>query len=62
MNQHNPKLKSILDRVDHLCPVTFIVPVQGSLAVHLYSYAMESRVTPETIIGEALRAYLGDAA
>jgi hypothetical protein len=61
MSEHK-KLKDILERVDHLAPVVFMVPVQGSLAVHLYSYAMESGVLPETIISEALRAYLGDAA
>jgi hypothetical protein len=61
MNEHNPKLKSVLNRIEHLAPVTFIVPLQGSLAVHLYRYAMDSNVNPETIIAEALRAYLGDA-
>lgn len=59
--KHDPKLKNVLDRVGHMAPVTFIVPVQGSLAVHLCKYAMDSNVTPETIIAEALRAYLGDA-
>jgi hypothetical protein len=29
--------------------------------VHLYSYAMENRIKPETVMAEALRAYLGDA-
>lgn len=61
MNDHNPNLKSTLERVEHLAPVTFIVPVQGSLAVHLFSYAMQNKVKPETIVAEALRAYLGDA-
>jgi hypothetical protein len=61
MSEHNPNLKSVLDRVDHLAPVIMIVPVQGSLAVHLYSYAMENRIKPETVMAEALRAYLGDA-
>jgi hypothetical protein len=57
----NPRLKSILDRIDHLAPVIFMVPVQGTLAVHLSSYALENHITPETVIAEALRAYLGDA-
>lgn len=61
MSEHNPRLKSVLDRVDHLAPVTFIVPVQGSLAVHLYYYAAENGITAETVIAEALRAYMGDA-
>jgi len=29
--------------------------------VHLSSYALENHITPETVIAEALRAYLGDA-
>ena len=61
MTEHNPKLKEVLDRVDHLAPVVFIVPVQGSLAVHLFSYAMECNVDPATVIAEALRCYMGDA-
>lgn len=61
MSQKNPKLKSVLDRIENLAPVTFIVPLQGSLAVHLYSYAMDNHINPETVIAEALRAYLGDA-
>jgi hypothetical protein len=55
-------LAGVLERVeDKLAPVQFIVPLQGSLAVALFSYAMQSGVQPETIMAEALRAYLGDA-
>lgn len=61
MGEHNPRLKEILRRVSDLAPVTFIVPVQGSLAVHLMHYAAGNRITPETVIAEALRHYLGDA-
>lgn len=57
------KLSEITARVtDRLAPVTFIVPVQGSLAVAVYAEAMKSGNKPETIIAEALRAYMGDAA
>lgn len=61
MTKHHPNLKKTLERVAHLAPVTFIVPIQGSLAVHLCRYAMDSNVNPETIIAEAVRVYLGDA-
>lgn len=45
---------------DTLAPVTFIVPLQGSLALAVCSEAMESGNKPETIIAEAVRAYMGD--
>lgn len=48
--------------VDKLAPVTFVVPLQGSLAVTLVAEAMKTGNKPETIIAEAVRAYMGDAA
>lgn len=53
-------LKGVLARVDHLAPVTFIVPLNGPLAVHLMAYAQAEGLKPETIIAEALRAHLGE--
>jgi hypothetical protein len=46
--------------VGHLAPVTYIVQLQGALAVALMRYAMDENVNAETIIAEAVRAYLGD--
>lgn len=54
-------LDAVLERIPDLAPVTVIVPLQGTLAVALFSYAMGNNVKPETIMAEALRAYLGDA-
>jgi hypothetical protein len=45
---------------DTLAPVTFIVPLQGTLALAVYVEAMENGHKPETIIAEAVRAYMGD--
>jgi hypothetical protein len=57
------KLGDIVERVtDRLAPVTFTVPLQGSLAVSLMAEAMKTGNRPETIIAEAVRAYMGDAA
>lgn len=39
--------------------VTYHVRLHRELANQLDAYAAEQRVTPETIIAEALRAYLG---
>jgi hypothetical protein len=61
MSEHNPRLKEVLGRVNHLAPVTFFVEVNGPLAVALCGYAMACNVSPETIIAEAVRVYLGDA-
>ena len=47
---------------DKLAPVTYSVPLQGSVAVALKDYAAREGKKPETIIAEALRSYLGDAA
>jgi hypothetical protein len=55
------KLGDITARItDRLAPVTFTVPLQGSLAVTLFAHAMKSGNKPETIISEAVRAYMGE--
>lgn len=57
------KLGDITARiVDDLKPVTFSVPLQGTLAAALKEEAAKSGNKPETIIAEAVRAYMGDAA
>lgn len=57
------KLGEVVARVtDRLAPVTFTVPLQGSLAVTLIAEAMKTGNKPETIIAEAVRAYMGDSA
>lgn len=57
------RLGDITARIEGILPpVTFIVPLQGTLAVALYAEAMKTDNKPETIIAEALRAYMGDAA
>lgn len=48
--------------VDKLAPITFSVPLQGSLAAALKKEATKAGRKPETIIAEAVRHYLGDAA
>jgi hypothetical protein len=56
------KLGDITARItDRLAPVTFTVPIQGSVAVALMAEAMKSGHKPETIIAEAVRSYMGDA-
>jgi hypothetical protein len=37
-----------------------MVSVQGTVAVALERYAMDQGVRSDTVIAEALRAYLGD--
>ena len=57
------RLGDITRRIaNHLAPVTYEVPLSGPLAVRLSAYAIEEGVKPETIIAEAVRAYVGDAA
>lgn len=57
------KLGDVVERItDRLAPVVFTVPLQGSLAVTLMAEAMKTGNKPETIIAEAVRAYMGDAA
>jgi hypothetical protein len=41
------------------CPVIYRVPLLGELAKALECYATKQHVNPETIIAEAVRAYLG---
>lgn len=56
------KLGDITKRITgRLAPVTFIVPIDGTLAVELFVYAAKTENKAETIIAEALRAYMGDA-
>ena len=56
------RLGDITKRItDRLAPVTFVVPLNGELAVALYAEAMKGGNRPEVIIAEAVRAYLGDA-
>lgn len=57
------KLGDITARiVDQLKPVTFSVPLQGSLAAAVRAEAEKSGSKPETIIAEAVLSYMGDAA
>lgn len=48
--------------IDRLQPVTFSVPLQGSLAAALKEEATKAAQKPETLIAEAVRAWMGDAA
>jgi hypothetical protein len=57
----NDHLDALLERIPDLAPVTYIVRLQGTLAVSLECYAMDEGIHAETIIAEAVRAYLGDA-
>lgn len=57
------KLSDINKRItDKLAPVTFFVPLQGPLAVAVITEAIKGGNKPETIIAEAVRSYMGDAA
>lgn len=57
------RLDEITRRItNRLAPVTYEVPLSGPLAVRVAAYAIEEGVKPETIIAEAVRAYVGDAA
>ncbi len=57
----NENLDKVLTRIPRLADVTYYVPLQGTLAVALERYAMDEGVHAETIIAEAIRAYLGGA-
>jgi hypothetical protein len=46
--------------VDRLMPVLLTVPLPASLAGALLKYAAEQGAQPETVLREALRAYLGE--
>lgn len=48
--------------LERLKPETFSVPLQAPLAAALRAEATKAGTKPETIIAEALRAYMGDAA
>jgi hypothetical protein len=48
--------------VDRLKPETFSVPLHGPLADAVKREAARSGNKPETIIAEAVRSYMGDAA
>lgn len=50
------------DIVERLRPVTFTVPLHGPLAEAVRQEAAKNGNKPETIIAEAVRFYLGDAA
>lgn len=63
MKENWQHLGEVTRRVtNHLAPVSYIVPLQGALAVELSAYAIREGQKPETIIAEAVRSYLGDAA
>lgn len=62
MSDNWQKLGDVVARVNHLAPVVFTVPLQGSLAVSLIAEAMKTGNRPETLIAEAVRAYWGDVA
>lgn len=63
MTDNWQKLGDITQRItDRLAPVVFKVELNGPLAVALYAEAMKGGNKPETIIAEAVRSYLGDAA
>ncbi len=53
-------LEEILERIPDLAPVTFMVPIQGTLAVYLIACANAEGCKPETLVAEAVRAYFGD--
>lgn len=58
----NDKADKVIARAaPHLAPVTYIVRLHGGIAVALEHYAMEAGFNAETIIAEAVRAYIGDA-
>lgn len=56
------KLSDITRRITgRLAPVIFTVPIDGHVAVALFVESAKSGNRAETIIAEAVRAYLGDA-
>jgi hypothetical protein len=60
---HWQKLGTVTARiVDKLAPVTFSVPLHGPLAAAVRAEAEKSGNRPETLIAEAMRVYIGDAA
>jgi hypothetical protein len=45
---------------DRFAPVLFTVPLPASVARALLNYAAAEGAQPETVLREALRAYLGE--
>ena len=63
MTDNWQSLGSITARiVDRLKPETFSVTLQGPLASAVVKEAIRHNIKPETIIAEAVRSYMGDAA
>lgn len=57
------KLGDITAKItDKLSPITFHVPLHGPLAAALKEEATKTGYKPETLIAEAVRVYIGDAA
>ena len=57
------KLSDITAKIiEPLSPVTFSVPLHGPLAAALKEEATRAGRKPETLIAEAVRAWMGDAA
>lgn len=55
------KLDAITSRVlEKLSPVTFHVPLHGPLAAALKEEATKAGTKPETLIAEAVRAWMGE--
>ena len=62
MTDNWQKLGDVAAKItDRLSPITFSVPLQGSLAAALKKEASKVGSKPETLIAECVRAYLGDA-
>ena len=56
------KLGDITKRIEgRFAPVVFTVHIDGPLAVALMAEAMKSGNRIDTLINEAVRAYMGDA-
>ena len=56
------KLGDITKRITgRLAPVVFMVPIDGPVAVALYVESAKTGNKVETLIAEAVRAYMGDA-
>ena len=63
MDENWKKLGDVVsDIVDELGPATMFVNLPRPLIVALFDHAAATNHRPETIIQEAVRVYLGDAA
>lgn len=61
MRYEKRRIKEIVARTEGgLAPVIFTVPVNGPVAVALFTEAVRTGWQAETLINEALRVYLGD--